>query len=531
MTLTVGTQVLTQAGIRYQILAVIDQGKHCLVKQLVLDAEIEIIATSEIVQIAEFETDESDQTQDQELACVAVVGEHYVADIQTTLADLADGMTVLLQREANNQYDEQAISVWTLSHARLGYLSRHQNAPYAQLLDQGAYLYGEICQLDRHAQKLKVRLYRVMGVADNPALRIQQQLAQKTTTGPVALPKQLLMTPLGNLIVKSNGQPLNYQLTPLTPWLTPDDRFNVTQRYLVTPDWSAVTDQSLVTCGLSAATNVVDTWQNQTEQAVVLANADSFYVVGLSARTTLAANDNFIADATVPQAFYRVNQVLAHQTASFVVSWEPFGALQVKRAMQLALHYPKANVWLPYTTQTAEHQQLSLTKTELAALLVSPRPNIQGGQELAPSVSDLTIAKMRGVLGDKAYHALSGYQDCVQLVAGSTADVDQDLLQTVIHATIYHEISTLRYFSPDRGMISLPVYPCQLFSEALGEDDSPKIAWLAFYNFERFELQQVPLTAISSVAIIENPEHPQRLAPSEDLDWLTLFLGSWNDVD
>lgn len=531
MELQNGMQVLLSTGEQYELLAVIDHGQHCLAKQLKETAVVEIIETSKIIQITEQSSASATETGDQELASVAVVGEHYVVGIEQALATLTVGMTVLLQREANNQYDEQAISVWTLGHARLGYISRHQNGPYAQLLDQGAYLYGKVGQLDLTAQKLKITLFRVTGIADNPALRIQQQLAQLPVAGPAALPKQLLMTPLGTLIVKCNGSPIAYQLTPLTPWLTPDDRLTVTRRYLVTPDWSEVSDQSLVSCELSTETTVIETWQNATEQAVVMANSDSFYVVGLSAKTYTAANDNFITDATVPRAFYRVDRVTAHQTAGFIVSWVSFGALQVKKIMQHALNYPNTPVWSPYTPQPAVQTQVSLTRTELAALMVSPRPNIQGGQELAPSVSELTLAKIRAVLGDQAYHALANYQERVQLVAGSLDNVDPDLLQALIHATIYHEISTLRYFSPDRGMVSLPIYPCQLFSATLGEDDDQEIGWLAFYNFESFELEQAPLTAISSVAIIENPEHPQQALAPEELDWLSLFLTSWNDVD
>ena len=531
MSLQSGMRVVLSTGVSYQILAVVDQGKHCLAKQLQADAVVDIIATADIVQITERGLRTEKTTGDQELATVDVVGERYIDDIDRNLDTLVDGTTVLLQREANNQYDDQAISVWNLAHARLGYLSRYQNAPYAALLDQGAYLYGQVCHLDQKAQKFKVTLFRVTGIAENPAIRIQQRLAQMPMTGPAALPQSLLNTPLGNLIVKSNGRPLKYQLTELTPWLTPDDRLAVTRRYLVSPDWTSVTDQSLVTCELSAETSVIETWQNATEQAVVLANSDSFYVVGLSAKTYTADNDNFITDATVPKAFYRVGQVAAHQAAGFVVSWVSFGALQVKTTMQQALHYPSVSAWRPYVAQAAEQSQLSLTRAELAALLVSPRPNIQGGQELAPSVSEVTVAKLRSVLGDQAYHALASYQDRVQLVEGSLANVDAGLLQTLIHATIYHEISTLRYFSPDLGIISLPVYPCQLFSATLGEHESQEIGWLAFYNFESFEVQQVPLTAVSSVAIIENPEHPQRLMAPEELDWLPLFLNSWNDMD
>lgn len=530
MELQSGMQVLLSNGINYQLLAIVDHGQHCLAKKLRSDAVVEIIDTTEIVQIAELEKKPlAESTGDLELETVAVVGEKYIDDIEHTLATLTNGSTVLLQREANNQYDEQAISVWTLAHARLGYLSRYQNGPYAQLLDQGAYLYGKVCQLE--AKKLKLTLFRVTGIAENPAISIQQRLAQTAVTGPAALPQQLLSTPLGNLIVRSNGRPLKYQLTALTPWLTPDDRLAVTRRYLVTPDWAAVSDESLVTCELSSETSVIETWQNATEQAVVLANSDSFYVVGLSAKTYTAENDNFMTDATVPRAFYRVAQVAAHQAAGFVVSWVSFGTLQVKATMQQALHYPTANAWRPYTAQAAEQSQLSLTRAELAALLVSPRPNRQGGQALAPSVSEVTVAKLRSVLGDQAYHALAGYQDCIHLVDGSLENVDLGLLQTLIHATIYHEISTLRYFSPDYGIVSLPIYPCQVFSATLGKDDEQEIGWFAFYNFESFELQQVPLTAISSVAIIENPEHPQRMTAPEDLDWLSLFLNSWNDVD
>ncbi|WP_318767414.1 hypothetical protein [Lactiplantibacillus carotarum] len=150
---------------------------------------------------------------------------------------------------------------------------------------------------------------------------------------------------------------------------------------------------------------------------------------------------------------------------------------------------------------------------------------------MEPSVSDLTVEKLRVTLGDQAYHALAGYRQRVQLLAGTTDELNETLIQALIHAVIYHEIMTLHYYQPTVGMVTQPVYPIQLFSTTTKDDEETLVGCLAFYNYDTFELQQVPLSAIASVAVIAQPEHPQTTGAAPNPDWRQIFLHSWNDDD
>lgn len=525
--LEVGMQITTKDQQTYRILAIMDQGRQYLAQADQKRGDgVRLIDATEIVQIAE----QSSETTDVQLDTVAVVGQRYVEDVETTLATLHVGQAVLLQRESQNEHDPNAISVWTLDHAKLGYVARYQNQPYANLLDQQRLLYGTVTELDRERPSIQLQLWRV-AAQPSPvaALRVRQQLANVAAQPALApLPSKLITTPLGDLIVTCNGRPIPYQAVRLSPWLTAADELTVTQRYVITPDWQRVTDGSLVTCTTATAGQVIQRWQSEDNGAIVLTNATSFYVVGLSAMTKTGTNDNLAADAAETKAFYRVGEVAAHTHASFMVSWAPFGDPHVQPSLRAALTFPEPPL-VPYAPLAASQEHATFTRQELAALLVSGLPNDQGGQILEPSVSDLTVEKLRVTLGDQAYHALANYHRRVQLLMGSLDGINPTLVQALIHAVVYHEITTLHYYAPTVGMVDQPIYPLQLFSTTAKDDDQRLIGCLAFYNYDTFELQQVPLTAIASLAVIADPEHPQKSSAAPNPDWRQIFLHSWND--
>ncbi len=525
--LEVGMRITTSDQQTYRILAVINQGQQVLGQPESGTTTVQVIKTVDIVQLTEQEA----TNPDVELDDVTVVGERYVDDIDHSLGQLQTGEAVLLQREADNQYDENAISVWTQRHTQLGYVARYQNQAYAELLDQGQTLYGVVSELDREQQRLKIQLWRT-GSAPSlvPAVQIRQRVTVTTPAPLTTMPAQSVTTPLGTLVVTCNGRPIRYQTVPLSPWLTPEDELFVTKRFLITPDWTQVEPGSVVACQTTATAQVVQRWQTEENGAVVLTNADSFYVVGLSAQTMTGANDNLAADATTTAAFYRVGDRAAHERHGFMVSWAAFGEPHAQPALRAALQFPAQPV-VPYLPMTATQTHATFTQQELAALLVSGLPNYQGGTPLEPSVSDLTVEKLRVTLGDQAYHALAGYRQRVQLLAGTTDELNETLIQALIHAVIYHEIMTLHYYQPTVGMVTQPVYPIQLFSTTTKDDEETLVGCLAFYNYDTFELQQVPLSAIASVAVIAQPEHPQTTGATPNPDWRQIFLHSWNDDD
>jgi len=531
MELQVGMCVEARNQEAYRVLALVDHDQQVLVQPMAVpDGPVLMLAVTAIARIISADGIAGVSTADVRLNALELAGCRYAPAIQTTLTELAVGTCVLLQREGNNVHDDQAISVWTQTHAKLGYLPRSLNRVYAQLLDQGQLLYGIVeSVVVSHYQVTIVLFENTSATAGIPALQIRQQLAAKVAPSLAAVPNELLMTPLGSLTVKSNGRPIMYRVTQLNPWLTPDDRCFVTKRYFITPNWSAVKDQELVTCAPNGTAVVVDAWTDPTEQATILTNPDSFYVVGISAKTMLGFNDNLPSDRTKARAFYRVGQATDHQALGFVVSWVSYGDPHAQTALHSALAYPDQAVQLPYVPREAHHTQATFNQAELAALLVSGLPNQQLGLELEPSVTPFTIEKLRTTLGDVVYHGLAGYQRVIHLAVGSSAGVDTALLQALIHATLYHEIASLRFHQPTVGIISQPIYPFQLFSDYLDEKDAQATAMLAFYNFEAVEVQTVPIKEVSALAIIDQPEHPQREFAPDEPDWLRIFMNRWQD--
>ncbi|WP_137642352.1 HIRAN domain-containing protein [Lactiplantibacillus modestisalitolerans] len=526
-------QITTADAQTYRILAVLDQGRRYLAQPRESDQPVAIVSANEIVQITKQATDLPVVALD----TVNVVGERYAENSAKTLAALEVGVVVLLQREPDNQHDQNAISVWSTAHAQIGYVARYQNQAYAELLDQSELLYGTVTKLDRKQQRVQIQLWRVTATATDASqltapLLIRQRLRAIQPGALGTLPEHSLQTPLGTLLVTCNGRPIPYQCVALSPWLMPDDRLFVSKRYVITPDWSQVSAPSQVSCRIaSSEARVINRWQDPESSAIALTDATSFYAVGLSTKALTGLNDNLEANASNAQVSYRVAAVAAHHGASFMVSWLPYGNPYTQPALRVALQFPKPPV-VPYLPLQATRKHATLTREELATLLVSGLPNYQGGQPLAPSISDITVEKLRVTLGDEAYHALANYRRYIHLAAGSTTGVNETLLQALIHATVYHELLALTYYDPTVGIVNHPSYPVQLFTTTPDhERDIGLIGCLAFYNYETFDLEQVPLSAINSAAVIANPEHPRKHAAPENPDWLPIFLKSWNHQD
>ncbi|CAM3197054.1 HIRAN domain-containing protein [Lactiplantibacillus plajomi] len=523
----VGMRITATDQQAYRVMAIIDQGHQFLVQAENQREDVRVINADEVVQL----TEQSSASADVALDTVNVVGQRYVENVEAAFADLTIGMPVLLQREAENEHDHNAITVWTLAHARLGYVARYQNQVYADLLDQGQLLYGTVSVLDAAKPHLEIMLWRTSEQASPvAAMRIRQRVVAPTKPQLATIPHNLVDTPLGDVMITCNGRPLPYQVVPLSPWLSPADELRVSQRYLLTPDWSKVTENSVVACYTTTEAQVIQRWQAPTENGVILTNANSFYVVGLSTVPMTGANDNLSNASATRSVIYRVGDVATHARHGFIVSWVPFGDPRAQPSLAAALRFPEQPV-VPFSPVEPKQQHATFNRQELAALLVSGLPNYQGGLCLEPSVSDLTVEKLRVTLGDTTYHALANYQEHVQLMDNVLEDVNQTLAQALIHAVVYHEIATLHYFMASVGMVTQPIYPVHLYTATAQDDDQKLVGYLAFYNYATFDFQQVALTAIASLAVIAHPEHPQPTESAPNPDWREIFMHSWNDMD
>ncbi len=65
-------------------------------------------------------------------------------------AALRPGEALVLRREPDNAYDELAIEVFTGAGAKLGYVPRADNEPFARLLDAGKAVSAAVIDVDPH---------------------------------------------------------------------------------------------------------------------------------------------------------------------------------------------------------------------------------------------------------------------------------------------------------------------------------------------------------------------------------------------
>ena len=62
--------------------------------------------------------------------------------------DLRPGEALVLCREPANPYDDLAIEVFTAAGAKLGYVPRADNEPFARLMDAGKQVEAEVAAID-----------------------------------------------------------------------------------------------------------------------------------------------------------------------------------------------------------------------------------------------------------------------------------------------------------------------------------------------------------------------------------------------
>jgi len=71
----------------------------------------------------------------------------------------------LLKRQPDNQYDENAIEVYTLRGYKLGYLPRSENTVIAAIVDQDIEIRAELSFIDLEAsswERFAVSVYQVI---------------------------------------------------------------------------------------------------------------------------------------------------------------------------------------------------------------------------------------------------------------------------------------------------------------------------------------------------------------------------------
>lgn len=80
------------------------------------------------------------------LAVAFIAGfQHYDGPDAQSLLEI--GMPLQLNREPHNQYDKNAVEIWT-GDAKLGYIPRSDNKTIAKLMDKGTEVQALILELD-----------------------------------------------------------------------------------------------------------------------------------------------------------------------------------------------------------------------------------------------------------------------------------------------------------------------------------------------------------------------------------------------
>lgn len=90
------------------------------------------------------------------LAVTFIAGfQHYDGPDAESL--LETGMPLQLNREPHNQYDKNAVEVWT-GDAKLGYVPRNENKSISSLMDKGVGVEAIVLELDPSAFPNSVKL-------------------------------------------------------------------------------------------------------------------------------------------------------------------------------------------------------------------------------------------------------------------------------------------------------------------------------------------------------------------------------------
>ena len=77
------------------------------------------------------------------LSFTKIAGTRY-CDNQDVFKGLEKNMPLLLEREADNEYDSNAIKVLTADREKLGYIPKSDNSIYSRLMDAGKILHARV---------------------------------------------------------------------------------------------------------------------------------------------------------------------------------------------------------------------------------------------------------------------------------------------------------------------------------------------------------------------------------------------------
>ncbi len=92
--------------------------------------------------------------------------QHYDGPDAESLLEI--GMPLQLNREPHNQYDKDAVEVWT-GDAKLGYVPRSDNKTVAKLMDDGKEVQAFVLELDPSAfpnGSVKIELYYLKNIEE-----------------------------------------------------------------------------------------------------------------------------------------------------------------------------------------------------------------------------------------------------------------------------------------------------------------------------------------------------------------------------
>ena len=86
-----------------------------------------------------------------------IAGTSYIKD-ETVFDDIKEEDKLILQREPENRFDENAILVLDLQKRKLGYIPEKDNIVFARLMDAGKYLIAKINKIDRKGTYTKISI-------------------------------------------------------------------------------------------------------------------------------------------------------------------------------------------------------------------------------------------------------------------------------------------------------------------------------------------------------------------------------------
>ena len=91
-----------------------------------------------------------------------VAGTSHIKD-ESVFADIKEGDTLVLQREPENRFDENAIMVLDGKKRKLGYVPEKDNVVFTRLMDAGKYLIAKVKdhELKGSFRKISIGIYLV----------------------------------------------------------------------------------------------------------------------------------------------------------------------------------------------------------------------------------------------------------------------------------------------------------------------------------------------------------------------------------